>query len=100
MKYDKLVRDKIPDIIKEKGGESKTHIAEEAEFFEKLNVKLREEVEEFLKDDNPEEMADILEVLEALAESKNINWQDIVAIKKSKAEKRGRFKKRIILEES
>lgn len=100
MKYEKLVRDKIPEIIKAKGGDFKTHIAETAEYEEKLKDKLREEVEEFLKDNSPEEMADILEVLRAMADLKNFDWSSIEDIRKKKEEERGVFTKRIILDES
>lgn len=100
MKYEKLVRDKIPQIIKEKGGEAKTHIAETSEYEEKLKNKLREEVEEFLKDDNHEEMVDILEVLRAMANLKNIDWSQIEDMRKKKEEERGAFNQRIILDES
>ena len=100
MKYEKLVRDKIPEIIKAKGGESKTHIAEEAEYKDKLNAKLREEVEEFLKEHDPEELADVLEVLRAIADSNKLDWAEIEDIRKKKQDERGGFAERIILDES
>lgn len=99
MKYNKLVRDKIPEIIKSKNQNPITHIASEEEYSKKLKEKLREEVDEFLKDSNTEELADILEVLHSLADSLNINMKELDSIRRAKSEKRGSFKLRIILDE-
>jgi|SRR3989338_5490263 len=100
MKYNKLVRDKIPEYIRGKGGASITHIADEAEYWQKLKEKLFEEIEEFKKDESPEEFADILEVLDAIADYKNFDKGEIERIKTAKAGERGKFKERIILDES
>lgn len=100
MKYNKLVRDKIPEYIKSKGGAPVTHIADGKEYWEKLKEKFLEEFEEFKKDESAEELADILEVLEAIAIHKGFNMIDVGKIKNKKAEERGKFKERIILEES
>jgi len=99
MKYNKLVRDKIPEIVKEKGQIPITHIANEGEYWKKLKEKLREEVDEFLVDSNEEELADIWEVIESICEFKKFDNKKIVDIKNKKKEKRGSFKKRIILDE-
>ena len=100
MKYNKLVRDKIPKIIKEKGKIPITHKATEEEYWQKLKEKLKEEVEEFSKDSNEEELADILEVINAICEFKNISKDNLENTRKNKAEQRGSFKERIILDET
>ncbi|MDD4412516.1 MAG: nucleoside triphosphate pyrophosphohydrolase [Patescibacteria group bacterium] len=100
MKYDKLVRDKIPEYILSKGGVPITHIATEGEYWQKLKEKLSEEVAEFQKDENAEEYADILEVLEAIANYKKFDDSEVKKIKNHKVEERGAFKDRIILDES
>jgi len=100
MKYNKLVRDNIPEIIKQKGGQSKTHIADDKEYWEKLKEKLLEEVREFMEAESKEEMADIFEVITAILEYQKIDLKVIIEEQKKKNAERGRFKKRIILEES
>lgn len=100
MEYDKLVRDRIPEIIKQKGLIPVTHIAKEGEYYQKLKEKLKEEVEEFLKDDSEHELADILEVLYAICDFKNIDKKHLEDTRKIKEIERGRFKNRIILEKT
>lgn len=100
MKYNKLVRDKIIEIIKRKGEKAVFHIADEEEYWEKLKEKLREEAEEFTKDSSMSEVADILEVIDAICEYKNFDKIELEKMKNKKAEERGKFEKRIILDES
>ena len=99
MKYNKLVRDKIPEIIKQKGLNHLTHIANNEEYWQKLKEKLKEEVDELLEEDNEEELADILEVIHAIYDFKNIDKEKLENIRKKKTEERGEFKERIILDE-
>ena len=101
--YDKLIRDKIPEIIQKDGKESATHIAEDEEYVQKLKEKLEEEVDELLSSDEShdiEEIADILEVLYAICNAKGISKDQIEEIRTQKAKERGGFEKRIILEET
>jgi len=98
MKYNKLVRDKIPEIIRSDNEKPITHIADDKEYWEKLKEKLTEETKEFFKDSNEEEFADILEVLHAISDFKQFNKKEVNQIRKIKAEKRGKFKEKIILE--
>ena len=99
-KYNKLIRDKIPEILEQKGVDFTVHTASDVEYKEKLKEKLREEVDEFLKENNVNELADVLEVVYALADDLGINREELETIRKKKAEKRGAFKKKIILDES
>ena len=100
MKYDKLVRDKIPEIILQKGGKPVAHVADANKYWEKLKEKLQEEVAEFIKDETMEEIADILEVVEAISAYKGFDALELQTVKHKKAEERGKFEKRIILYES
>lgn len=100
--YNKLVRDNIPEIIKKNNGEPYTRILDEKEYKEELEKKLYEEYSEVIKakdsKDRIEELADMLEVIRALASVENKNLDDIIEVSKIKREKRGGFEKRIFLE--
>ena len=101
MEFNKLVRDKIPDNWNPKYGKNpKVHIADNEEFYEKLKEKLLEETKEFLREDNEMEIADILEVIYALCEYKQISKETLESIRNERVKKSGAFKKRIILEKS
>ena len=100
MKYNKLVRDKIPEYIRSKGEIATTHIAGDKEYWQKLQEKLLEEIEEFKKSETMEEFADILEVMDAVANYKKFSQTEVNNIKDKKLRERGGFKNRIILDES
>ena len=93
----KLVRDKIPQIIRSKGREPVIYAASTEEYGARLRDKLREEVGEFLASDNdPEELADILEVLYALAGQAGTYRQQLEKLRAAKTDERGGFADRII----
>lgn len=97
MSQGKLVRDKIPQIIKSKGLEPVVYTASIEEYSARLRGKLREEVEEFIaSDDDPEELADILEVLYVLAGQAGTDQEQLEKLRAAKAEERGGFDNRII----
>lgn len=100
MKYDKLVRDRIPEMIGSRGETAIMRVADDTEYFEKLKEKLGEETREFLESESPEELADVLEVLHAIRDFKGVTAEEIELIRKKKAEERGGFSERIILEET
>ena len=96
-KYDKLVRDKIPDIITQNGKICKFRIAHREEYRKKLMEKLQEETNEFLETPCVEELADIKEVIDALLVE--YRWTSLKAMVQFKKITRGGFDKRIILQE-
>jgi len=93
----KLVRDKIPQIIRGKGLEPVIYVADADEYAARLRDKLSEEVAEFLaSDSDPEELADILEVVYALAGLAGTDPQQLEKLRAAKADERGGFADRII----
>ncbi len=100
MKIDKkLVRDKIPEIIKAEGRKPVTRILNNEEYLKELIEKLKEETEELEADQTIEELADIQEVLFAILEVFNSNKAELEKVRIEKAQKRGSFKDKIFLEE-
>ncbi len=95
--HNKAVRDKIPEIIEQSGSKCKVQILSDVEFLEKLEEKLNEEVAEYQSDKNPEELADILEVINRIAELKGITKEELDQIRIKKSEERGGFKDNLFL---
>lgn len=96
--HNKLVRDKIPEIIEKAGKTAYTHILYEEDYMTELDKKLNEECSEYQADKNIEELADMLEVMYAIAEARGWSVSELEAVRRDKVEKRGGFKKKIYLE--
>lgn len=98
--YNKLVRDKITDIIEADGRITKYRILDDNEYRQELNKKLQEEVKEYLEDNNVEELADIVEVIYGILNSMDVSIKEFEKIRINKQEERGAFEKKIYLEEA
>lgn len=95
--YDKLVRDRIPEIIGSQGRSCDTRIVFGDEFYAYLDRKLDEEVSEFRRDRNLEELADIMEVIYGLAECLGHTEIELNALRSRKRDERGGFSRGIVL---
>ena len=93
----KLVRDNIPDIIKRNGGTCATRILTDAEYLQALDAKLDEEIAEYHESHSVEELADLLEVIYAVAAARGYTAEALDNVRSEKAAQRGRFEKRIFL---
>jgi predicted house-cleaning noncanonical NTP pyrophosphatase (MazG superfamily) len=96
--YDKLVRDRIPEIIEADGETPITHVADDEEYRRRLHDKLDEEVAEYRESGRPDELADVLEVVYALGRIHDCSEDEIRENRRQKAAERGGFDDRIVLE--
>jgi len=99
MKYNKLVRDRVPELIEESGRKQVSRTLNEDEYEQALMDKIVEEIEEYRVSNNEEEIADIYEVLDCLVKLKDYEPMHIDYLRLIKREARGSFQKRILLEE-
>lgn len=97
--YNKLVRDRIPEIIEAEGKKPIVETLDEEQYIKLLKEKLVEEVNEFLESDTVEELADIGEVMHALLEYKGVSIETFQSVRQEKLVKRGKFTKRLLLKE-
>lgn len=96
--YNKLVRDRIPEIINgDNGCTCETRILDDDEYLRELNTKLQEELKEYLESGDVEELADMEEVLRGILDAKNVSYEKFESIRLNKVEKRGAFKDKIFL---
>lgn len=98
--YNKLVRDRIPEIIASSGSDCKTRILSDDEYIRMIDAKLDEELAEYHKDQNIEELADLLEVIRAAALARGYTLEQLENVRAEKAVKRGGFEKKILLIEA
>lgn len=99
IKHHKLVRDRIPEIIESSSKTCVTEILSDEEYLKMLDTKLDEELAEYHKDQNIEELADLLEVLNACAIARGYSLEQLEQVRAEKALKRGGFEKKILLKE-
>ena len=97
MQYNKAIRDKIPEIIQKDGHSSNVKTLSDEKFLEQLEKKLSEEVAEYQNDKNPEELADILEVIYRVAQLRGVSKEELEKIRIKKSEERGGFEKNLFL---
>jgi predicted house-cleaning noncanonical NTP pyrophosphatase (MazG superfamily) len=99
--HNKLVRDRIPEVIERTGKSFTTKILDNEEYIKELKNKSFEELNEYLHAENDkdavEELADLLEIIHALAECHGTNIEQVEQVRQEKAEKRGGFKDKIFL---
>ena len=98
--YNKLVRDRIPEIIEASGASCKTSILSDEEYLKMLDAKLDEELAEYHKDQNIEELADLLEVIRAAAIAHGYTLDELERVRAEKAKERGGFEQKILLVET
>lgn len=99
IKYSKLVRDHIPEIIESSGRTCIYEILSDDRYIEMLDAKLNEELAEYQESKSMEELADLLEVVRAVALARGSSMEEIEAIRIAKADKRGAFNKKLLLKE-
>lgn len=100
--YHKLVRDLIPEIIEKSGKQCTLRTMDDVEYLSALHTKLGEELAEYLEADQThalEELADLLEVVRATVVARGFTLEQLEQVRAAKAEKRGGFAKKLLLEE-
>lgn len=99
--YNKLVRDRIPEIINNTGKKFSTKILNEDEYIKELKMKSFEELQEYVdaetSEDAIEELADVLQIIHALAVYHGSSIEEVERVRIQKAEKRGEFKEKLFL---
>ncbi len=96
--YHKLVRDRIPEIISNDNKQCMCSILSDEDYIAMLDEKLTEELAEYQESKSMEELADLLEVMTAVAKARGSSIEEVEAIRKAKADARGGFEKKILLE--
>ena len=97
MQYHKLVRDRIPEIIESDGKTCTWETLSDADYLSLLEEKLNEELAEYQQSKSLEELADLLEVMQAVLKARGWTWEELEQVRAEKAAKRGGFEKKILL---
>ena len=99
MVHNKLVRDRIPEIIEASGRKCITQVLPDDAYIQALDAKLNEELAEYQQSKSLEELADLLEVMGAVVKARGYTWDDLTRVRKEKRACRGAFDQRIFLKE-
>jgi predicted house-cleaning noncanonical NTP pyrophosphatase (MazG superfamily) len=99
MKCQKLVRDLVPQLIEDDGDEAVVRVLDQDEYYEALREKLQEEVTEYLESEDPDELADIVEVVRTLVNFHSMSVTDLELTRQKKLAEHGGFDERLFLEE-
>lgn len=97
--YNKLVRDRIPEIIKSNGQTCICEVLQDGDYLRKLDEKLNEECGEYQESKSIDELADILEVVYAIASARGYSVKELEQTRSGKAARRGGFQKKLLLKE-
>lgn len=97
--HNKLVRDRIPEIIEASGRKCITQVLPNDAYIQALDAKLNEELAEYQQSKSLEELADLLEVMGAVVKARGFTWDDLTRVRKEKRACRGAFDQRIFLQE-
>ena len=97
--HNKLVRDRIPEIIEASGRTCITEVLPEDAYIQALDAKLSEELAEYQQSNSLEELADLLEVMGAVVKARGYTWDELTRVRKEKRAQRGAFEQRIFLKE-
>ena len=97
--HNKLVRDRIPEIIEASGKTCVTEVLSQDAYIQALDAKLNEELAEYQESKSLEELADLLEVMGAVVKARGYTWDDLTRVRKEKRAQRGGFDKRLFLKE-
>ena len=99
IQHNKLVRDLIPEIIQTAGKTCVTEVLSDEAYLRMIDAKLDEELAEYHKDQNIEELADLIEVIYAATRARGYTLEQLEAVRAEKVAKRGSFEKRLLLKE-
>lgn len=97
-RYEKLVRDRIPEIISANGQRCMTRILTKEEYVERLDEKLAEELSEYQESGEVEELVDVIEIVRAIVGHRGMSWKDFELLRARKREERGGFGDRLLLQ--
>ena len=97
--YNKLVRDRIPEIIEAGGKTCVTEILSGEQYLKMLDIKLNEELAEYQESKSLEELVDLLEVMQTVVNARGWTWEQLEQIRQEKVIRRGSFEKKILLKE-